>query len=82
MTRLALVSFGNEESYGLLYAGTELKKHGDIRYFDAEYNENLIHALVDYNPDYICFSPMSCFYRHSKEIERLVKEQLPNVELS
>ena len=39
--RFALVSFGNEESYGLLFVGTELKRHGEIRFFDAEMAESV-----------------------------------------
>jgi radical SAM superfamily enzyme YgiQ (UPF0313 family) len=78
MTRLALVSFGNEESYGLLYAGTELKKYGEIKYFDAEF-DSVVGSISSYEPDYICFSPMTCFYQQAKKIENEVKEKLPNV---
>ncbi len=73
--KFALVSFGNEESYGLLFAGTELKKYGDIRFFDAEFNQ-VIEEIIKYQPDFICFSPMSCFFKQAKEIEEKVKERI------
>lgn len=72
MKKLALVSFGNEESYGLLYAGTELKKHGEIRFFDAEMS-NCVPSILNYSPDYLCFSPMTTFFRKAKDIEQRVK---------
>ena len=57
----ALVSFGNEESYGLLFAGTEFKKHGKIKFFDAEMADP-VDDIVKYHPDYVCFSPLTVFY--------------------
>ncbi len=79
MTRLALVSFGNEESYGLIFAASELKKHGEIKFFDAEFSDSLIDNIIAFSPSYICFSPMTCFYPQAKKIELEVKEKMPNV---
>lgn len=73
MKKFALVNFGNEESYGLLFAGTEFKKHGEIKFFDAELNPTLVKDIVSYDPDYICFSPMTTFYPLAKFIESQVK---------
>jgi radical SAM superfamily enzyme YgiQ (UPF0313 family) len=78
LVKFALVSFGNEESYGLLFAGTEFKKHGEIRFFDAEFGD-IVSSVVAYAPDYLCFSPMTCFFSQAKKIEKAVREKLPNV---
>lgn len=74
MSKFALVCFGNEESYGMLYAGTEFKKHGEIRFFDAEMTDP-VDQIVEYAPDYLCFSPMTTFYPYAKAIENRVKQR-------
>ena len=66
--RFALVSLGNEESYGLLFVATELKQHGEIRFFDGEVGDP-VPDIVAYRPDYVCFSPMTAFYPQAKQIE-------------
>jgi radical SAM superfamily enzyme YgiQ (UPF0313 family) len=71
----ALVSFGNEESYGLLFVGTELKKHGEIRFFDAEMADP-VEEITQYKPDYVCFSPLTVFYPKAKGIEELLRQRL------
>jgi len=73
--KFALVSFGNEESYGLLFAGTEFKKHGDVKFFDAEMSDPL-DDIEKYQPDYVCFSPLTVFYPQAKHIEALLKLRL------
>lgn len=78
--KFALVNFGNEESYGLLFAGTEFKKHGEIRFFDAEMSD-VVSDIIAYQPDFLCFSPMTCFYPKAKEIENRVKEQIKTVSI-
>ena len=76
--KLALVQFGNEESYGLLFAATELRKHGEIRFFDAEMSDPT-ESIVDYAPDYLCMSPMTIFLPDAKRIEAGVRERLPRL---
>ena len=78
--KFALVSFGNEESYGLLYVGAELKKYGEIKFFDAEFDE-CVNKIIDYKPDYICFSPMTTFFQQAKDIENKVKEKIDVVSI-
>jgi radical SAM superfamily enzyme YgiQ (UPF0313 family) len=72
--KFALVSFGNEENYGLLFVGTELHKHGEIRFFDAEMTDP-VNDIAKYKPDYVCFSPMTIFYSKAKRIESLLKQK-------
>ena len=44
--KIALVSFGNEENYGLLFVGGELLLFNqDIKYFDVE-NDNIVTKIV------------------------------------
>jgi radical SAM superfamily enzyme YgiQ (UPF0313 family) len=66
--RFALVSLGNEESYGLLFVATELKRHGEIRFFDGELGDP-ISDIVAYQPDFVCFSPLTALYPQAKRIE-------------
>ena len=73
--KFALVSFGNEENYGLLFAGTEFKKHGEIKFFDAEMTDPL-HDIAEYKPDYVCFSPLTSFYPQAKHIESMLRPSL------
>lgn len=70
--KFALVTFGNEENYGLLFAGTEFKKHGEIKFFDAEMTDPL-NDIAEYKPDYLCFSPLTAFYPQAKHIERKLR---------
>ena len=69
--KFALIHLGNEESYGLLFAADELAKHGEIKFFDAEMGT--VADIVNWSPDYICFSPMTTFYEVAKSIEWHVK---------
>lgn len=73
--KFALVAFGNEESYGLLFAATEFKKHGEVRFFDAEFGD-CVKSVVDYHPDFLCFSPMTVFFKYAKFIESEVKKHI------
>lgn len=80
MKKIALVSFGNEESYGLLFVGSEMKKHGSIKFFDNEMSECL-DQIVEYNPDYVCFSPMTTFYLQAKALEDSIKDHIDVVSI-
>ncbi|MBW1685108.1 MAG: cobalamin-dependent protein [Deltaproteobacteria bacterium] len=75
--RFALVAFGNEESYGLLFVGGELLEHGqEIRYFDAE-DEDVGRAVCDWRPDFVLFSPMTTFFPWALGLSRRIKRALP-----
>ncbi len=77
--KLALICFGNEENYSLLFVGGELLLYGqEIRYFDAE-DEHVLEDIIDWHPDFICFSPLTKFFPRSLELTRSLKNRLPAV---
>jgi len=77
--KVALVAFGNEESYGLLFVGGELLEHGqNIKFFDAE-GVNVVKSIVDWRPDFIMMSPMTTFYNHAIQVDRDVRSHLHHV---
>ena len=66
----ALITFGNEESYGLSFVGGELLEKGeDFRFF-----ENDIEAITEYKPDFAMFSPMTVFFPQALATAMLVKK--------
>ncbi len=77
--KIALVAFGNEESYGLLIVGGEFLLHGQmIKFFDAEEDDIMI-RLTHWEPDFICFSPMTTFFSRALNISRKIKRVFPRV---
>jgi len=77
--KIALIAFGNEESYGLLIAGGELLRcNQEIRFFDAE-EESVIRQVCDWKPDFIFFSPMTTFFPKALHISREIKSNIPKV---
>ena len=75
--KIALITFGNEESYGLLFVGGELLYLGqEIRYFDAE-NEFVAKEVINWQPDFIFFSPMTTFFPKAAGISKEIKSSLP-----
>jgi radical SAM superfamily enzyme YgiQ (UPF0313 family) len=78
-TKVALIAFGNEESYGLLIAGGELLRHDqEIKFFDAE-EGGVVDRVCDYNPEFIFFSPMTVFFPKARQISLQIKNRLPKV---
>jgi radical SAM superfamily enzyme YgiQ (UPF0313 family) len=78
--KFALIALGNEESYGLLFVGGELKRLGQkFKYFDGE--TDIFNSVFGYNPDFICFSPMSTFYKKAKCLFEVIKVALPKVKI-
>ncbi len=76
----ALVCFGNEENYGLFFVGSELKNFGqEIKFFDAENDKNVLANIGEWNPDYVCFSPMTTFFPQAYSILKSIKEKIPEV---
>ena len=60
--KFALICCGNEESYGLLFVGSELSLFNqEIKYFDADRGDDVIDEIMNWAPDFICFSPMIAF---------------------
>ncbi len=77
--KIALIVFGNEESYGLLIVGGELLRYTQkIKFFDAEEDE-IVKRVCAYSPDFIFFSPMTTFFPRALEISRQIKNRLPEV---
>jgi radical SAM superfamily enzyme YgiQ (UPF0313 family) len=73
----ALITFGNEESYGLLFVGGELQLyHQDIKFFDGE-DDFVDSDICEWQPDFIMFSPMTAFYPRALELSRIIKEAIP-----
>jgi hypothetical protein len=73
--RFTLVSLGNEESYGLLFAAEEVKKRGEIRFVDAEMSDP-VEAIRQYRPNYVCFSPLTVFYPQAARLETRLRSPL------
>lgn len=77
--KIALITFGNEESYGLLFVGGELKEHGqEIHFFDGE-EEDAAEQVIKWQPDFIFFSPMTTFYPAAIRTVRCIKSRLADV---
>lgn len=76
--KFALIAFGNEESYGLLFVGGELLEHSqEIRFFDAE-EDDVEKRVTDWGPQFIMFSPMSTFYPAALKLALNLKKNLPD----
>lgn len=75
--KIALIAFGNEESYGLLMVGGELLRYNqEIKFFDAE-EGSLIKQVCDWKPDFVFFSPMTTFFPEALSISRKIKSNIP-----
>lgn len=75
----ALITFGNEESYGLLFVGGELLEHGqEIRFFDAE-ESDVADRVAVWQPDVACFSPMTTFYPAALAVAADLKQKRPSI---
>lgn len=74
--KFALICFGNEESYGLLFVGGELLLFDQkIKYFDAEQDKDVVKKIYEWKPDFICFSPMITFSAMAIEISEEIKKK-------
>lgn len=77
--KIALVCFGNEENYGLLFVGGELLLFEQkIQYFDAE-NENAVNEIIEWRPDFVFFSPLTRYYPAALTVLQGIKSKFPNV---
>lgn len=75
--KCALIAFGNEESYGLLFVGGELLRLGaEIHYFDAEM-QDVVGTVVEWAPEYILFSPLCTFFPAAVAICGAIRTELP-----
>ena len=70
--KFALITFGNDESYGLSFVGGELLEHGqEIKFFDGEANWL---DIVSWQPDFLMFSPMTTYYPQALELAIALKK--------
>jgi radical SAM superfamily enzyme YgiQ (UPF0313 family) len=77
--RCALVAFGNEESYGLLFVGGELLRlSAELRYFDAEM-QDVADSVADWRPDYVLLSPLCTFFPAAVAVCGTIRQRLPGV---
>lgn len=76
--RFALVCFGNEENYGLLFVGGELLLFSqNIRYFDATIS-TVTDDILAWNPDFVLFSPLTNYFPAALRILREIKRERPD----
>jgi radical SAM superfamily enzyme YgiQ (UPF0313 family) len=76
--KVALVCFGNEENYGLLFVGGELLLFGqEIRYFDSQ-TADTVDAIVAWEPDFILFSPLTSYFPLALSTAKEIKTRLPH----
>lgn len=74
--KIALVAFGNEESYGLLIVGGELLRYNqEIKFFDAE-EGNITEQVCEWSPDFIFFSPLTVFFPKALQISQEIKSSV------
>jgi len=75
----ALVHLGSDIVYGLtFFAGELLKNNHSIHWFDGD-REDIIDRIKDFNPNYVCFGPLSSEFEIAIKISNRIKESLPNV---
>jgi radical SAM superfamily enzyme YgiQ (UPF0313 family) len=81
--KVALVCFGNEESYGLSFVAGELLLFGqEIKFFDSEIGDDLtINNINNFNPDFVMFSPMTTFFNRALYVADHIKNDLPSVSI-
>ena len=78
MAKAALITFGNEESYGLSFVGGELLENGqEIKFFDGEVADGF--EVAQWEPDYLMLSPLSLFYRKALGFAHIAKKLIPKV---
>jgi radical SAM superfamily enzyme YgiQ (UPF0313 family) len=79
INKVALICFGTEENYGLLFVGGELLLFGqEIRYFDAE-KDNVVEEVVEWNPDFVFFSPLTRYFSAALTVLKKIKCTIPTV---
>lgn len=77
--KMALVCFGNEENYGLLFVGGELRLHGqEIRFFDTVATD-VVTDIIAWKPDFILFSPLTNYFPAALKILKNIKEATPEI---
>jgi radical SAM superfamily enzyme YgiQ (UPF0313 family) len=77
--KIALICFGNEENYGLLFVAGELLLFGqNIRFFDTQLPD-CTDDIIAWQPDFLFFSPLTSYFPTALILTRAVKTRLPDV---
>ena len=77
--KIALVCFGNEENYGLLFVGGELLLFNqEIRYFDTE-NGDVAAEIAAWRPNFIFFSPLTNYVPAAMNLLARLKGTIPDL---
>ena len=75
----ALIHVGSDEVYGLEYVAAAIKDAGNqIRWFDGD-DPGAIAEVIEWGPEYMCFSPLTTFFPPCLEFSRKVKSQSPEI---
>ena len=75
-----LIHIGNDITYGLAFvAGELLRMNHEIMWLDGDDDAaKLKNKIKDYNPEYICFGPLSTEFSRSVELVKEFKKILPS----
>lgn len=75
MSKWSLIHLGSDIAYGMtFFAGELLKNKQEIHWFDGD---NLdIAKIREFNPDYICFGPLSSEFEQAIQIAETIKKEL------
>jgi radical SAM superfamily enzyme YgiQ (UPF0313 family) len=71
---------GTDEVYGLEFVAGELKRHGQcIRWFDGDL-EAAVGEIIDWQADFLCFSPLTTYFHNALDFSRKVKSRRPEIQ--
>ena len=71
--RIALIHFGMDDSYGMYFVAGELKRLDvNFEWFDGDSDE-VIAKIVDYNPKFMFFGPMTVYFCRALCVSKGVK---------
>jgi len=77
--RFALIHIGTDEVYGLEYVAAELIRSDHIiQWYDGDQTES-VEKVAEWEPDFVCFSPMTTFFPPALEFSRKLKTIYPSV---
>ncbi len=79
MCKFALVHYGTHEVYGLCFVASELRRCGHcFHWFDGE-REGVVAEIVNWEPDFLCLSPLSAFFDSIVKLTGKIKRRLPGI---
>ena len=77
--KFALIHMGTDEVYGLEFVAGEIKKQGHrIRWFDGDIDA-AVDEVVNWQADYMCFSPLTTFFPSALKFSRKVKSRCSDI---